>query len=1392
MATVHTAYGPGTIVDRETVRGRTQYKVAGDGFEVWLDEAKIASQLDDPYSSNVVSGGWHNEHSDEHAPIFEEEFPDHPLVENPGMAERYHRRRGDDFDDFDEHQQRMYESRRRQAWAPLDRDNSTTLPYNPEPQHNSIDGPGFDDGSSTIQPIHHIDADERLSPSDSVTFDDEDYGDEPGPNPDLFAKESAFDREAVVDSLLINHPKSQEVLKKVVPRKLLDGWQGHMTGMGVAAGSNLVTNQAEQVIDAVSPGAGWGDLIKSGSRHEAIGPAAILPALLRTLGPSVAGGLLGGDNEGPSSDPTADMAPGDGWGDLVKDGSYRPAGLSDKYIDLTASADYHNDPVAQFRHDPDAYINRIGHLMDEGLNPRFAEYMDLVEADSGIRTAAWKDVRKKAMRLKTSGAVHVKDIAPSRIMASVDGDHGTYDVVILKGASYGGLSGGQSIANWHCGCEWGRWAFKRKFSYVGRLCSHAYASYLTMQSAALRGQERPQRRSPSDGVIVKRQPKDRYLPTFQMAAGRRTADNLQNGPQRLTPDMVVNDTDDAHIFLDVTKDEREDTGPDDVMSEKDIVHFARLMRHCEVTERPYPRELVAFLSRYAGCVDDTDDDTQADYEAHDAANADKYLDKIRSDADRKQEEDFGSMADRVHAIQDAVEEARAHGVDADRFVAMRKEAVPGVGFDNIVDSEGNPRTTPAGAPGSKSPFKGLPEKFISPTDLQPGSAVRKQLDTEDPSGASRRNEQYGDGKPADPYANDPAANLPDKVYPARTPQTGGPAAPQQPNQGTGNQGTGNQGTGNQGNQGTGNQGNQGTGNQGTGNQGNQGTGSGKTTGPVSDGGRAGAENGNNEAIKGNEYTVQAGDTLTDIAQRAYGDMNRYQEIADANGITDVDNLEVGKTFKLDNAQGNNGVSGDVTNPAGGGQDKNPATADAGPSVETGLGGLSTAQGFAGTTPKATTDAVAQPGGDTGANSPISPAMNTPGSTSADSPTGAGVQSPAVPSGVDQIAQSAGMTPSQLTSTDLTPAPAAGGQPQARLHRRQANPATPADPNASAAAQPADPARPASAPASNPATTNPSTSSATAGGTSSPSPVGPDKASDTYDPNDPTQNQAPQGTGANRNDGTQSQPGNQTDSSSGLMDSLGLGGGMDLGDIGGLVGQISDIASPIASGIGDAIGGIASGLGSIFASREDFNDWVRYAYPADGGDDFDPKTMPHIPFAGSGNPGPLEFGTSEEYADKARKKMDDVTDLGDGDLTQSMGDWQRQAGRGQHEWWNDPSHPMYVHPRDRAESVDELTDDDDDSYREASIGYSTDDDSDIVRTFQAHLGETALGAGAGGGSGRFDDIAGAAAGFLRTAGRNYSLAEQDELVREGDKGGARNLASLDLSGTHYEDMTTLGW
>lgn len=46
------------------------------------------------------------------------------------------------------------------------------------------------------------------------------------------------------------------------------------------------------------------------------------------------------------------------------------------------------------------------------------------------------------------------------------------------------------------------------------------------------------------------------------------------------------------------------------------------------------------------------------------------------------------------------------------------------------------------------------------------------------------------------------------------------------------------------------------------------------------------------------YTVQSGDTLSSIAQKELGDSSRYQEIANANGIQDVNNISVGQTLKI--------------------------------------------------------------------------------------------------------------------------------------------------------------------------------------------------------------------------------------------------------------------------------------------------------------------------------------------------------------------------------------------------------------------------------------------------------------------------------------------------------------
>lgn len=46
------------------------------------------------------------------------------------------------------------------------------------------------------------------------------------------------------------------------------------------------------------------------------------------------------------------------------------------------------------------------------------------------------------------------------------------------------------------------------------------------------------------------------------------------------------------------------------------------------------------------------------------------------------------------------------------------------------------------------------------------------------------------------------------------------------------------------------------------------------------------------------YTVKAGDTLSQIAQRYYGDMMRYHDLARHNGITNPDRIEVGQQIRI--------------------------------------------------------------------------------------------------------------------------------------------------------------------------------------------------------------------------------------------------------------------------------------------------------------------------------------------------------------------------------------------------------------------------------------------------------------------------------------------------------------
>src|SRR5690606_13139774 len=92
---------------------------------------------------------------------------------------------------------------------------------------------------------------------------------------------------------------------------------------------------------------------------------------------------------------------------------------------------------------------------------------------------AWKDVRAKAVRLRHSGQVMTRAANPDIIASQVTGDHGTYEVMVIRSNIFQGSS---AVDSWSCECPWGQWAFKREHTFVGRMCSHAYATLLELQA----------------------------------------------------------------------------------------------------------------------------------------------------------------------------------------------------------------------------------------------------------------------------------------------------------------------------------------------------------------------------------------------------------------------------------------------------------------------------------------------------------------------------------------------------------------------------------------------------------------------------------------------------------------------------------------------------------------------------------------------------------------------------------------------------------------------------------------------------------------------------------------------------------------------------------------------
>lgn len=95
------------------------------------------------------------------------------------------------------------------------------------------------------------------------------------------------------------------------------------------------------------------------------------------------------------------------------------------------------------------------------------------------RSAAWSDIQEKAKRLRSEMALNVTRDDGDYIEADVRGDNGSYETYVQR---HGASGGNYAVTGWGCTCGWGQWAWKRQHTYVGRMCAHALALYLEMQS----------------------------------------------------------------------------------------------------------------------------------------------------------------------------------------------------------------------------------------------------------------------------------------------------------------------------------------------------------------------------------------------------------------------------------------------------------------------------------------------------------------------------------------------------------------------------------------------------------------------------------------------------------------------------------------------------------------------------------------------------------------------------------------------------------------------------------------------------------------------------------------------------------------------------------------------
>ena len=121
--------------------------------------------------------------------------------------------------------------------------------------------------------------------------------------------------------------------------------------------------------------------------------------------------------------------------------------------------------------DKEGFFPTIWHYKSYGANEDIRPCRHGDPPQSIEKSASWRDVRNKGVRLRNAGRVNIILLDEQVVAADVGGDHGTYHVVLYRQDP-----DSWAISMWECSCKWGDWAFRRQHTYVGRMCSHALAT----------------------------------------------------------------------------------------------------------------------------------------------------------------------------------------------------------------------------------------------------------------------------------------------------------------------------------------------------------------------------------------------------------------------------------------------------------------------------------------------------------------------------------------------------------------------------------------------------------------------------------------------------------------------------------------------------------------------------------------------------------------------------------------------------------------------------------------------------------------------------------------------------------------------------------------------------